>query len=323
MKLNIALYKFSRSAVIIGLILIAQPAAATGPLSNEELLSKGRVGLAKLPAAVTSADAELFADAFRYVLAYQQRRPMRMKEDPQHAAEVNKAVAWFSSGLERIGGSGTSANTDELARESLKSEGLARYAKLPKTDKDISNKHAADFIGAMANLFAFDQLSAKEDTVVHNAVLRLEKNKARIRAASVIGNPDEPRPKWAPTTRKPGITKSREAISDSKPRKNDIRQFRATRTSPQVVNVSFDYSYVGDRGTDVYLNAIPLGPGRTRLDFGGCCGNLVVGEGSATITIEKPAAPRAESVSIDICMIARDPQKPGAFFCENFPFQPR
>jgi hypothetical protein len=269
MKLNTTWLKFSRLFIFGGLLLIAQPAVATDRLTDDQLLTNGRNALAKLPANVMSADAELFADAFRYLLAYQQRRPMRMKQDPAHAAEVNQAVAWFSKELKRVAGGGTRGTSDDLALQSLKREGLANYGKLPKNDRDISNRHAAEFIVAIANLYAFDQHSRNDDAV-HKAVLRLENTKASLRAASSTGNPDEPRPKWAPATRKPAIADPSgarpkppgAAISDPKPRQNEIRQFRATRTSLQTLNVTFDYRYLGDHGTDVYLNAFALGSER-------------------------------------------------------------
>jgi hypothetical protein len=248
---------------------------------------------------VTIADAREFADAVRYLCAYQQRFPIRMQRDGKFAGELAEAIDWLSNNLRHVRPSLTKGD-DPAA---LRTRGLEAYRRLPERDDRISPEHAQLVIQALANLYTLYQTSAEPDLDLSNAVLRLERVLDKIQDPLSKGDTVRAKPDWAPAGKKPRIAR------------NEIRNIRIERVSHSVVRLRFDYTYVGDHGEDVFINGQALGPERQLLGIGGCCVQPQTGAGSGTLLIEKPANNAARrSVAIDVCMIDRNN---GAFHCET------
>jgi hypothetical protein len=196
--------------LLAGLLLL--PHSLAGQLlGDDELLSNGIAAYRRLPGSVTSADATLFANAVRYLFAYEQRNPPRMQRDPALARQVHEGLAWLSRnvGLTRPAETkGDSPGPRWLhSNLELRSRGLALYGQLPSGDP-VSGQDAVRFIQAFATLYAFQQRPGTEnDPQVRRAVARLEGSLAQLGQASTEGKADGGgRPvAWAPGGSKPTL----------------------------------------------------------------------------------------------------------------------
>jgi hypothetical protein len=193
--------------LLAGLLLLP-PALAAQRLSDDALLRNGVAAFQRLPASVTSADATLFANAVRYLFAYEQRDPPRMRQDPALARQVHESVAWLSRNLELTSpaeGKGDGPSRLRSTR-ALRTRGLALYGQLPASGP-ISGGDVVPFIQAFANLYAFQQCATADDVEVGNAMSRLERSVARLGQAYANGKADggERSPQWAPRAGKPTL----------------------------------------------------------------------------------------------------------------------
>jgi hypothetical protein len=176
--------------LLAGLLLL--PASAAGQrLSDSALLSRGMSAFDSLPPSVTSADATVFANAVRYLFAYEQRNPPRMRADSALACRIRANLVWLSSNLERTSPPGTLGAAPPprriLADEELRSRGLERYDDLPNAHP-VSGRDAIPFIQALANLYALEQRSGPAiDARVHTALEWLEANLSQINRSGTSG----------------------------------------------------------------------------------------------------------------------------------------
>ncbi|HEX6063664.1 MAG TPA: hypothetical protein VFZ04_05550 [Longimicrobiales bacterium] len=325
-----------RYSVSLTAALLVTAAAVDGQvLTDEDLFNRGITAYNRLPESLTAADAVLFVDALRYLFAYEQRGAAE-RAGRQRQADVARAIGWLSENLQYIKSAGAKGDDPNVRSAAiLRSRGLEAYRQLPRNNTSLSSGHADTFVRAIVNLYALEQRGGADAQVI-SAVNRLEANTVRLTHGSAAGKADEAAsPRWVPRSRKPqlgarggkGAVVGRDRVTgadgnvrdhrDNSVRKNEVTNLRTRSLGRGRIQLEFDYSYSGERGKDVYLNAQPLGRGRQLLGFGGCCAALTRGSGSASITITKPAElPGTVSSSVDICMVQRGR---GTFFCQSFP----